>query len=161
MQGGKSPTRLNGNQTRSVSDIHGKGIAVALELELGLGVELLVSNKGSNEQGARFGASVVEIQAMLLSATFSQHPAPLHVSAHAFTSNPPQIADCHCILWGTQGPSTTLGCCCTLLASCTPCSRAWSCATSPEELHTSLLLPQACTLLLVNNKSEVLPLLCC
>lgn len=54
-------------------------MAKACSLELQLGVEPLVSNRSQNEQGAGFGDSVVEDQALLLSPIFSQHPAPLHV----------------------------------------------------------------------------------
>lgn len=145
------------------SDVHGKG----LKLQLGVGVELLVSMRGQSEQGARFWGSVEEVQAMLLSPIFSQHPAPLLMDlSMPFIGKPPKLQRINSLSLhplGHPNPRAFLdGCwcipsrCCTLGAP----STFGAVAAGPEEIATSLLLPEARTLLLVNNKSEVLPWPC-
>lgn len=76
MRGGKSPV-TRWDQTVIRLRCSWQRLAAALELRLGL--ELLVSNKGQEEQDARFWDSALEAQAMLLSPIISQHPAPPHV----------------------------------------------------------------------------------
>lgn len=76
MRGGKSPV-TRWDQTVIRLRCSWQRLAAALELRLGL--ELLVSNRGQEEQDARFWDSALEAQAVLLSPIISQHPAPPHV----------------------------------------------------------------------------------
>lgn len=126
----------------------------------------MVSNRGQEEQDARFWDSALEAQAVLLSPIISQHPAPPHVQlpmplVALIGRNNNKKALHECILWDTPtlGPFCR---CCIPQASHASCSwHLGSCScSSPMLLAVSLFLPEAHTLLLVNNKSEVLPSRC-
>lgn len=73
MRGGKSPV-TQWDQATIRLRCSWQRLAAASELPLGL--ELLVSNRGQEEQDARFWDSALEAQAVLLSPIISQHPVP-------------------------------------------------------------------------------------